>query len=116
MVDARKQKSAAVFILMKELVNVDCLLLLACILKNVSSIDERERRNSRSFTPHLPSGLKDLLTVDLCSIYLLLHVDIVIHYIEVDFVFVLLDYVRCIEEFAIPRFYSIHFTITLAGI
>ena len=31
--------------------------------------------------------LKDLLTVDLFSIYLLLHVDIVIHYIDVDFMF-----------------------------
>ena len=57
-----------------------------------------------------------MLTVDLCSIYLLLHVDIVIHYIEVDFMFVLLDYGRCIEEFAILRFYSIHFIVTLAGI
>ena len=30
---------------------------------------------------------KDLLTVDLFSVYLLSHVDIVIHYIQVDFTF-----------------------------
>ena len=99
---------------MKEIFNVDCLLL-ACILKNVSSIDERERRNSRSFTPDLPSGLKDLMSIDLFSVYLLLHVDIVICYIEVDFMFALLDYVFHIEEFVISRFFSIHFTVTLAG-
>ena len=62
---------------------------------------------------------KDLLTVDLFSIYLLSHVDTVIHYVEVDFTFGLPDYVRYIEEFVIlrfviPRFYSIHFTVTLA--
>ena len=65
-------------------------------------------------------GLKDLLTVDLFSIYLLFRVDIVIRYIEVDFTFGLPDYVRYIEEFVISRFvisrfYSMHFTITLAG-
>ena len=42
-------------------------------------------------------------------------VDIVIRYIEVDFTFRLPDYVRYIEEFVISRFYSIHFTVTLAG-
>ena len=46
--------------------------------------------------------------------------NIVIHYIEVGFTFGLLDYVRYIEEFVISRsvilrFYSIHFTVTLAG-
>ena len=40
---------------------------------------------------------KDLLTVDLFSIYLLSRVDIVIRYIEVDFTFGLPDYVRYIE-------------------
>ena len=65
-------------------------------------------------------GLKNLLTVDLLSVYLLLRVDIVIRYIEVDFMFGLPDYVRYIEEFVtsrfvISRFYSTHFTVTLAG-
>ena len=59
--------------------------------------------------------LKDLLTVDLFSVYLLSRVDIVIRYIEVAFTFGLPDYVRYIEEFVISRFYSIHFTVTLAG-
>ena len=58
---------------------------------------------------------KDLLTVDLFSVYLLSHVDIVIRDIEVDFAFGLPDYVRYIQEFVISRFYSIHFTVTLAG-
>ena len=69
----------------------------------MSSIDERERRNSRSFAPDLPSGLKDLLTVDLFSVYLLSWVDIVICYIEVDFMFALPHYVRYIKEFVILR-------------
>ena len=61
-----------------------------------------------------------MLTVDLFSVYLLSHVDFVIHYIEVDLTFGLLDYVRYMEEFVIlrfviSRFYSIHFTVTLAG-
>ena len=38
-----------------------------------------------------------LLTVDLFIVYLLSRVDIVIRYIEVDFTFGLLDYVRYIE-------------------
>ena len=64
------------------------------------------------FLPY--KGLKDLLTVDLFAC------DIVIRYIEVDFTFGLPDYVRYIEEFVISRFvtlrfYSIHFTVTLAG-
>ena len=47
-------------------------------------------------------------------------VDIVILYIEVDFMFSLPDYVHYIEKFfisrsVISRFYSIHFTVTLAG-
>ena len=63
---------------------------------------------------------KDLLTVDLFSVNLLSRVDIVIRYIEVDFTFGLPDYVRYIEEFVmsrfvISRFYSLHFTVTLAG-
>jgi len=65
---------------------------------------------------------KDLLTVDLFSVYLPLCVDIVICYIEVDFTFGLADYVcyTCIEEFVISRFVtlrfcSIYFTVTLAG-
>jgi len=63
---------------------------------------------------------KDLLTVDLFNVYLLSHTDLVIRYIEVDFTFGLLDCVRYIEEFVISRFvisrfYSIHFTVTLAG-
>ena len=61
-----------------------------------------------------------MLTVDLFSVYRLSRVDIVIRYIEVDFTFRLPDYVRYIEEFVISRFvisrfYSIHFTVTLAG-
>ena len=44
----------------------------------------------------------------------------VVRYIEVDFTVGLPDYVRYIEEFVISRFvisrfYSIHFTVTLAG-
>ena len=54
-------------------------------------------------------------SVDLFSIYLLSRVnDIVIRPIAVDFTFRLPDYVRYIEEFVISRFYSIHFTVTLA--
>ena len=56
-----------------------------------------------------------MLTVDLLSVYLLPRVDVVIHYIEVDFTFGVPDYVRYIEEFVILRFYSIHFTVILAG-
>ena len=61
-----------------------------------------------------------MLTVDLFSVYLLSCVDIVIRYIEVHFTFGLRDYVRYIEEFVISRFvtsrfYSIHFTVILAG-
>ena len=55
-----------------------------------------------------------MLTVDLFSIYLLSRVDIVMRYIEVDFTFGLPDYVHYIKEFVILRFYSMHFTITLA--
>ena len=60
-----------------------------------------------------------MLTVDLFSVYLLSDVDVVIHYVDVDFRFGLLDYVRYIEEFVIPRFvilrmYSIQFIVTLA--
>ena len=48
------------------------------------------------------------------------HADIVICYIEVDFTFGLLDYVRFIEEFVKSkfvksRFHSLHFTLILAG-
>ena len=43
------------------------------------------------------------------------HVDIVIRYIEADFTFGLPDYVHYVEEFVVSRFYSIHFTINLAG-
>ena len=61
-----------------------------------------------------------MFTVDLFSVYLLPRVDIVIRYIEVDFTFGLPDYIRYIEEFVklrfiILRFYSTHFTVTLAG-
>ena len=61
-----------------------------------------------------------MLTVDLFSVHLLSSVDIVIRYIEVDFTFGFPDYVRYIEEFVISsfvmsRFYSMHFTVTLAG-
>ena len=66
---------------------------------------------------------KHLLTIDLYSVCLLLkieRVDIVIRYIEVDFTFRLPENVRYIEQFVISifgisRFYSIHFTVTLAG-
>ena len=62
-----------------------------------------------------------MLTVDLFSVYLMSRVDTVIRlYIEVYFTFGLPGYVRYIEEFAksrfvISRFYSIHFTVILAG-
>ena len=61
-----------------------------------------------------------MLTVDPFSVYFLPRVDIVVRYIEVDFTFGLLDYVHYIKEFVISRFivsrfYSIHFTVTLAG-
>ena len=61
-----------------------------------------------------------MLTVDVSIVYLLSRVDNVIHYIEVDFTFGLPDYVRYIEEFVISRFliwrfYSINFTVALAG-
>ena len=62
-----------------------------------------------------PHGLKDLLTADVFSVYLLSRVDVEIRYIEVDFAFGLPDYVRYIKEFVISRFYSIHFTVILAG-
>ena len=78
-----------------------------------SSIEEGERRNSRSFAPDLSSGLKDLVTVDEFSVYLLSRVDIVIRFIEVDLMFGLPDYVRYIEEFVISRLHSIHFTVPL---
>ena len=60
------------------------------------------------------------MTVDLLDVYLLSCVDIVIRCIEVDFTFGLPDYVRYIEEFLASRFvissfYSIPFTVTLAG-
>ena len=45
-----------------------------------------------------------MLTVDLFSVYLLPRVDIVIHYIKVDFMFGLPDYICYIEEFIISRF------------
>ena len=38
-----------------------------------------------------------------------------IRYIGVDFTFGLLDCVHYNEDFFISRFYSIHFTVTLAG-
>ena len=55
--------------------------------------------------------------VDCSAFHLLSRVDIVIRYIEVDFTFGLPDYVRYIEAryYVISRFYSIHFTVTLAG-
>ena len=61
-----------------------------------------------------------MLTFDLFSVYLMSRVDTVIRYIEVYFTFGLPDYVRYIEEFTISRFvlsrfYSIHFTVILAG-
>ena len=56
-----------------------------------------------------------MLTVDLFSVYLMSRVDTVIRYIEVYFTFGLPDYVRYIEEFAKSRFYSIDFTVILAG-
>ena len=54
------------------------------------------------------------------NVYLPSHFDIVTRYIEVDFTFGLLDYVRYIEEFVISRFvisrlYSTHFSVTFAG-
>ena len=64
--------------------------------------------------------LKDLLTVHLFRVYCLSPVDIVIRYIEVYFTLGLPDYVCYIKEFVIlrfviSRFYSIHFTVILAG-
>ena len=58
---------------------------------------------------------RNFQSVDLLSVYLLSRVDIVICYIEVDFTFGLPDYVRYVKELIILRFYSIHFTVTLAG-
>ena len=60
------------------------------------------------------------MTVDLFSVYLMSRVNTVIRYIGVYFTFGLRDYVRYIEEiaksrFVISRFYSIHFTVILAG-
>ena len=54
------------------------------------------------------------------KVYLPSRFDIVTRYVEIDFTFGLLDYVRYIEEFVtsrfvISRFYSIHFSVTLAG-
>ena len=46
--------------------------------------------------------------VDLCSVYLLSCVDIVIPYIEVDFTLGLPDYVRYLEEFVISSFIIIY--------
>ena len=62
-----------------------------------------------------------MLTGDPFSVYHLSRVDIVIRCIEVDFTSGLPDYVRHIEEFVISRFvisrfYSIPFSVTLAGI
>jgi len=59
---------------------------------------------------------KDLLTVDLFSVYLLSRVDIVIRYIKVDFTFGLPDYVHYIEEFVISRLYSIKTIIIITNI
>ena len=61
-----------------------------------------------------------MLIVDLFSVHLLSRVNMVIRYNEVDFTFGPPDYVRYIEEFVISRFvisrfFSIHFTVTLAG-
>ena len=56
----------------------------------------------------------------ICSaLDLLQRIDTVIRYIEADFTFGFPDYVCYIEEFVIStfvisRFYSIHFTVTLA--
>ena len=50
-----------------------------------------------------------MLVVDPFSVYLLPRVDIVIRYIEVDFAFGLLDYVRYIEEFVMSRFNCVAF-------
>ena len=56
----------------------------------------------------------------MCSAFIFCRVLTLIRYIEVDFTFGLPDHVRYIEEFVISRFvisrfYSIHFTVTLAG-
>ena len=62
-----------------------------------------------------------MLTDDLFSVHLLLRVNMVIHYNEVDFTFGLPDYVRYMEDslyrglLYCSRFYSIHFTVTLDG-
>ena len=55
-----------------------------------------------------------------CCVLYIQRVEIVIPYMDVDFTFRLPEYVRYIEEFVmsrfvISRFYSIHFTVTLAG-
>ena len=55
------------------------------------------------------------MTVDLLSVYLFSRVGIAFRYIEVDSTFGLPEYVRYIAEFVISRFYSIHFTVILAG-
>ena len=68
----------------------------------------------------MDSVIQPLNNRALFSVYLMLRVDTVIRYIEVYFTFGLPDYVRYIGEFAksrfvISRFYSIHFTVILAG-
>ena len=47
---------------------MDCLCHLACILKNVSSIDERERRSSRSFAPDLSNVITKFLSALTASV------------------------------------------------
>ena len=57
-----------------------------------------------------------MLNIQCVEIFSVLNIQcVVICYIEVDFTFRLPEYVRYIEEFVISRFYSIHFTVTLAG-
>ena len=51
-----------------------------------------------------------------CFAFIFCLVMTIIRYIGVDFTFGLLDCVRYNEDFVISRFFSIHFTVTLAGL
>ena len=72
----------------------------------MQSMQSLSMTNNKPLTERLLSlrdyiDKKDMLTVDLFSVYLLSPVDIVIRYIEVHFTFGFPDCVRYIEEFVI---------------
>ena len=65
------------------------------------------------FSCYRIKGFSSLLV---CFTFIFCHVLTFIRYIGVDFTFGLLDCIRYNEDFVIPRFCSIHFTVTLAGL